>query len=170
MIQAQKARFGGVFDVWAYDKDGKFLWHDTAKNLVPNPALQLIIDDLFNGGTQYTDWHVGITGDTPAPAAGDNMGGHAGWAEVVAYGEGARQTYTGVRTNQTESNSAAKATFSINVDTTHIGGAFLTTSDVKGGGVGVLLCCAPFTAGNKILSSGDSLVVQYNFAAADDGI
>ena len=170
MLREQKARFGGMFTVWAYDRAGNLLWEDTAKNLVPNPALQYLIDAAFNGGSQVSSWFLAPTGDSPVPDPTDTMAVHGGWTEVTAYSELTHPAYTGVRTNQTESNSAAKASFSINVKATHLGGAYLTSNGAKSGATGTLMCVAPFTLGNKVLNSGDTLVVQYSFTAADDGI
>jgi len=64
-------------------------------------------------------------------------------------------------------NSASKASFAVDTDTQVISGAFLcsvatTTS-------GTLLSEVMFTGGNKSADDGDTLEVQYDFTAADDG-
>ncbi len=167
----EKIRFGGVFTLICYDKNGMEKWRDQAKNIVPNAALQDILDVYFpaGAGTAPTNLYVGLTDGTPTVAAGDTMASHAGWAEVTAYTEATRPAYTDVRINQTVSNSAAKAAFSINAAAT-IGGAFLTTNNVKGGTTGILFCVAAANNGDRAMQSGDTLNVQYDFTAADDGV
>jgi len=163
-----KTRFGGVFKVWCYDKDGKLKWYDEAENLVVNAGLQHILDVTFTGATQVSTWYVGLTDGTPTVAAADTMSSHSGWTEVTAYSESTRPEYDETRSGQSLSNSSSKASFSINATAT-VGGAFLTSNNTKGGTTGTLMCAAAFSGGDKSLSSGDTLNVQYDFSAADDG-
>lgn len=173
------ARFGGVFDVTCFDKDGNFKWHDTAKNLVPNEGLQLILDLLFLGATndssyfnnlQKEHWYVGLTDGTPSPAAGDTMASHGGWTEFDKY-SGDRQEYVPVRSNQEVTNSASKASFTISGDSSAgsetVGGAFMTAAST--GTSETLLCAAAFSGGDKSVDEDDTLEVTYTFSAADDG-
>ena len=46
---------------------------------------------------------------------------------------------------------------------------FLSDSATKGGSTGLLLCVAAFSGGDKSADDGDTLNVQYDFSAADDG-
>jgi hypothetical protein len=164
------ARVGGVFTVTCIGPDGKIKWTEVAHNLVTNVGLQHILDILFvSATTQIDPWYVGITNATPSPAAGDTMASHAGWTENENYSEATRQTYVDVRANQQVTNNASKASFSIDTNTQSIGGAFLTSVNTKGGATGTLLCCAAFSAGNKAADDGDTLQVEYQFSAADDG-
>jgi hypothetical protein len=94
---------------------------------------------------------------------------HAGWTEFVHYDEATRQDYTEVRTNQSLSNTAAKATFTVSVDSSIIGGAFLASANGKNATSGTLLCGAAFTGGNKSADDNDTLEVTYTFTAGDDG-
>lgn len=168
-IKESGLRLGGVFYVEAYDKDGNLKWSEVAPNIVTNVGLQHILDILFISATAQVDpWYVGLTDGTPTVAAGDTMSSHAGWTEVTAYSEATRQVYVDARTSQTVSNSANKAAFSINAITT-VGGAFLASDSTKGGTTGTLLCVGAFSA-DKALTSGDTLNVQYDFTAADDGV
>lgn len=148
----------------------KMVWADAGHNLVVNVGLQHILDILFVSATTQVDpWYVGLTSATPTIAAADTMASHAGWTENQNYSEGVRQTYTDVRSGQAVTNSAAKAAFSISTDAQSIGGAFLTSDNTKGGTSGTLLCGVAFTGGNKAADDGDTLNVQYDFSAADDG-
>ena len=162
-------RLGGVFEFKCFDKNGKLKWEDTAKNIVVDVGLQHILDVLFISGTSQIDpFYVGLTDGTPTVAAGDTMASHAGWVEVTAYDEAVRQTYVDVRSSETVTNTASKATFTISSDSTTIGGAFLVSDSTKGGAGGTLLCAAAFSVGDKSADDNDTLEVTYTFSASDD--
>lgn len=165
-----KINFGGVYDVWCYGPDGALKWYDQAKNLVVNEGLDYILGILLKGSVASDPWYVGLTDGTPTVDAGDSLTGtHAGWTEVTAYTEGARQEFVDdALSSQSCDNSTSKASFAINADNTTIGGAFLADSATTGAN-GTLLCVAAFTGGDKTADSGDTLEVQYTFSAADDG-
>jgi len=164
-------RIGGIFTIWCYDKNGKLKWKDTAKNLVTNEGLDVILNILLKGATPEDPWFVGLTDGTPTPAAGDQLTGtHAGWTEVTAYDEAGRQEFVdGALSSQSVSNSASKASFTIDTNSTTIGGAFLADITTQGAN-GTLLCIAAFTGGDKSADDDDTLDVQYTFSAADDGV
>lgn len=162
---------GGVFKATLYDRFGNLKWKDHGDNIVVTEAQQHILDVLFISATTQVDpWYMGITDGAPTVALSDTMGSHVGWTEVTAYTEGTRPEYVDSRTDQTVSNSASKATYSINTNGTTIGGAFIVSDNTKGGTTGTLLCVSAFDGGNKTGDSGDTLEVQYDFGAADDGV
>jgi len=164
------ARFGGIFRIKCYDKHGNLKWEDTAKNLVTTVGLQHILDILFTSDTQVDPWYIGLTSATPSPAAGDTMASHAGWTEFTNYDETVRQTFVDARTGQQVDNDGNEAAFTISTDSSSIGGAFLVSDSTKSGSTGTLLCCAAFTGGNKSADDNDTLEVEYQFTAADDGV
>ena len=166
----ESVRVGGEFKVTCRDSEGRVKWEDIAKNLVVNVGLQHILDVLFAGSTQVDPWYVGLTDGTPTVAAGDTAASHAGWTEVTAYDEANRQAFVDVRTGQSVDNSASKAAFTIDTNSTTVGGAFLISDNTKGGSSGTLLCAAAFTGGDKVADDNDTLSVQYTFTAADDGV
>lgn len=145
-------------------------WSDTNKNTVVNVGLDDVLDKYFKGSTYTAAHYVGITAGSPTPAAGDTMASHGGWTEVTAYDESVRQTLTlGTVSSQSVDNSASKATFTISTvspDSTTCGGAFLTTNSTKGGTSGTLYGIAAFSAGDKVLSGGDTLQVTVTLTAA----
>jgi len=167
---ANLAKFGGVFNIECYDKNGKLKWADEANNIVVNVGLQHILDTVFSGGTPVTTWYIGLTASSPSPASGDTMSSHSGWSEFTAYDEATRQEYVEVRSSQQLSNTASKATFTISTDSSSIGGAFITSSNTKSGTSGTLMCAAAFSGGNKSADDDDILQVTYTFSAADDGV
>lgn len=163
-----RARFGGVFRVECRDREGKTRWIEDAPNLVTNGGLQHILTATFSAGPQVTTWYVGLTHSSTTPAAGDTPSSHAGWTEDTTFSEAVRQTWVEVRSNQTLTNAASKAAFSITA-TSVIGGAFLASINTRSGTTGTLMCVAALTGGNKSVASGDTVNVTYTFTAADDG-
>ena len=147
--------------------DGVLIDEWVEKNIVVNTGLDLILDVFVNSAAYTASHFVGITDGTPTTAATDTAASHAGWVEVVAYTEAARPAFTpGAVAAQSVDNSAAKAVFSINVNATTIGGGFLGTDSGKGGVAGTLYGVAAFSAGNKLLDSGDTLSVTVQLTAS----
>ena len=165
--QGARFRIGGVFTVDCFNPQGVLRWTAVAKNLVTNVGLDHILDVVLHAAAQVGTWYVGLKG-TGTPAAGDTLATHATWTENTNYTEGARVAYNeAAASSQSITNSANKASFSINADTQTIAGAFLAS--VASGTSGTLLCVADFTGGNKSADSGDTLEVTYTISAADDG-
>lgn len=171
---ARKAKLTGGkslsthYHVECRDKYGVLKWTDDFDNLVVTEGLNDSLTQHFKGVAYTAAWYVGLTDGTPTFAAGDTMAGaHAGWTEVVAYDEAVRQTLTlGAVAGGSVNNSGAPATFTISVDGTTIGGAFVVTSNVKGGAGGTLYGGGAFTAGDKSLDDDDTLAVTITLTAA----
>lgn len=161
------AKMQGLWKITCRDKDGNIKWEDEWENAVVNAGLDHALDATLSGGTQTTTWYVGLTDGTPTVAAGDTMSSHAGWAEVTAYDEAARVTWTdGGVSGQSVDNSASAATFTISTNGTTVGGAFLTSVSTKGGSTGILYAAGAFSAGDKSLDDNDTLDVTATFTAA----
>ena len=151
----------------AFDKDGNLKWEHTVDNIVTNVGLDDLLDKYLKGSAYTAGFFVGLTDGTPTVAAGDTMASHAGWTEVAAYTEATREALTlGTVASQSVDNSASKASFSINADTTVIGGAFLATDNTKSGTTGTLYSVAAFDAADKSLDNGDTLNVTVTCTAA----
>lgn len=155
---------------WAFEarRAGKLLWRDGFDNIITNAGLDHILDIVLSGGTQITTWYIGLTDGTPTVAAGDTMSSHAGWAEVTAYDEAVRQTWSdGGVSSQSVDNSASQATYTIDTNSTTIGGGFLSSNSTKSGTTGVLLSAGAFSAGDKSLDDNDTVDVTLTVTAAD---
>lgn len=158
-------KIGGVFLVECYGPDGRLKWREWAENLITNEGLDHILDVVLHAASQVTTWYVGLK-NTGAPAAGDTLASHAGWTENSNY-TGNRQEYVeAAASGQSITNSANKASFSINADSQTIAGAFLAS--VATGTSGTLLCVANFSS-SKSADNGDTVQVTYTVSAADDG-
>lgn len=165
-----KVKAGGVFHIQCCDKDGNLKWEAESHNLVVNGGLQDMNAQYFTGSSYTATWYLGLygSGATNSPSAGDTMGTHGGWTEVVAYSQATRpQCNFGTPTTADPSvatNSANPAVYSIN-GTTVVGGAFLTSDNTKNGTTGVLFSAADFNSpGDRSVVSGDTLTVTYTFS------
>ena len=149
-------------------------WSDKNHNVVTNVGLQYILDDLFTSVDssaldRVDPWYVAlIATSTPTIDPTDIMSSHGGWTENVNYDEATRQSYVPVRSSQSVTNAASKASFTIDTDSQTIGGAFLTSGSAKSGTSGVLLCGEAFTGGDKSADDDDTLEVTYTFSASDN--
>jgi hypothetical protein len=160
-----KVKLGGIFIAECYDKHGNFKWDSRSTNLVTDQGLQNMLDVTFTtGGTKQGTWYLGLTSTGPTFAAANTMGTHA-WTESTDYAETTRPAWTETRSSQTLTNSAAKATFTINKDSAKFGGAFLCSTKARGTTKGIIMSGSAFSGGDKTGDSGDKLQVTYTFAA-----
>jgi len=155
------------YQVECYDRHGKLKWVDEFDNLVVNAGLDDSLDKHLKGSSYTAAFYVGLTDGTPTPAAADTMASHAGWTEVEDYDEGTRPALTlGSVSGQSVDNSASKAEFTIDTNSTTIGGAFVATNATKGGSTGTLYGVGAFTAGDKSLDDDDVLNVTVTLTAS----
>jgi hypothetical protein len=161
---------GGVFHVKCYDKDGNLKWEESNPNLVVNGGLADMNTKYFTGSSYTAAWYVGLYGSagTNTPSGSDTMSSHAGWTEVTDYSQATRPACSfGSATTADPSvisNTGSLAAFTINA-TVVVGGAFLTSSNTKGGTTGVLFSASPFASpGDRNVVSGDTVTVQYTFS------
>ena len=167
---SEGAKAVGKYFFECFDKDGNLKWSAESKNLVVNVGLQYMAGTALDGATaRITSWYVGLygAGASNTPAAGDTMSSHAGWTEVTAYSEATRPaaTFAAATTANPSvvTNSASKASFSINGSTT-VGGAFLTSSNTKSVTTLTLFSASDFTGGDLSVINFDTLQVTYTFS------
>lgn len=159
--------FKHIYRVECVDPNGNVKWVVEEPNIVVDEGLDEILDKFWKGSTYTASFAVGLTDGTPTVAAGDTMASHAGWVEVTAYSEAVREVLTlGTVASQSVDNTASKASFSINADTTTVGGAFISTDNTKGGAGGTLVGVVAFTGGDKAADDGDTLNVTVTLTAA----
>ena len=173
----EAAQATGKYYVECHDKDGNLKWTAESKNLVVNVGLQYMAGTALTSVAQITTWYLGLygSGASNTPSAGDTMSSHGaagsgGWTEVTAYSNANRVTAsfaTATTANPSVvTNAASPAAFNIN-GTTTVGGAFLTSSNTKGGTTGTLFSAADFgSPGDRAVVSGDTLSVTYQFSLA----
>jgi hypothetical protein len=153
------------FKVEAF-RDGKLIWTEEFDNLVVDVGLNDSLDKHLKGSVYTAAWYVGVVGATPTFAAGDTMNGaHAGWTEQTTYDEATRPVLTlGTVATKSVDNSASKAVFTISGNVT-LGGAFIVTTNNKGGTTGILYGGGAFSQ-NRALVDNDVLNVTITCTAA----
>jgi hypothetical protein len=170
---AESVGAGGVYTVTCHGADGQVKWSDSFHNLVVNQGLQDMNSKYFKGSGYTAAWFLGLVtgpGSGTTFAAGDTLASHAGWTENTAYttsgGAGIRAAVTfGTATTADPSvlnNSASPSVFTMTSNAQTIAGAFLAS--VSSGTSGILFSAGDFTGGDKVVDSGDSLSVTYQFS------
>ena len=159
----------GYYTVECFGADGQLKWKDDIHNLVTTVGLNLTCDTVL-GNSAAGAIYMGLKG-TGTPSAADTQASHGTWNEV---GGSNAPTYTGNR--QTPTFSAAsggvKTTSSAVVysmtGSGTVAGCFINIggSATKDNTTGTLFSAGDFTAGSKIVTSGDTLSVTYQLTAA----
>jgi len=162
---SQRATVGGVFTI-EHVRDGKVIDKWEEPNIVVNEGLDDLLDVHLHGSTQHTTWYIGIFEGNYTPVATDTAANIASNAtESTAYTESVRQTWVeAAASGQSITNSANKATFTINATKT-IYGAFLVSDSTKSGTSGVLFAATKFSASRSVVAT-DQLLVTYTVSAA----
>lgn len=163
----EKATFkaGGHFNFRCRNKDGSIAWEERVKNGVTDAFLSHLLSSVVGGGTQVTTWYLGLINNAAfsALSAADTMGSHAGWTELTSYDEATRVAWVETVTGAAATN-ASEAVFTISA-TVAVKGAFLTSSNTKGGTTGVLGPTGTF-ADVQNLVDGQTLEITYTITAA----
>lgn len=127
-------------------RGGNLIWSDKFSNLVVTAGLNKLLDATFKTGLASPAWYVGLVDGATPPvyAAADTMASHAGWVELTAYDEAARQAFTaGTIAAGSVDNSASRAVFTFSGTGTVIG-FFLNSVATKGGTLGTLYSVGAF--------------------------
>lgn len=166
----QQSNFGGVFTVECRDAEGNLKWAEQFHNLVVNTGLQAINTQFFKGVTYTASWYIGLVtgpGASNTYLANDSMASHTGWTENTNYAQSTRPALSFGSASLADPsiiNTASAAAFTINASG-NIAGAFVTDNNTKGGTTGLLFSVGNFTAGDRLVISGDTLNVSYSFSA-----
>lgn len=158
-------RMGGIFHI-DHMRDGALLDRMECPNLVVNEGLDHVLNTVFHGGTQIATWYLGLFEGNYTPIAtvtGATIAAAA--TESTAYTESQRQEYNEAASSaQSITNSANKATFTMNANKT-IYGAFLASNATKSSTSGVLFSAARFSTA-KVVAPDDQLLLTYTFNAS----
>jgi hypothetical protein len=171
--QRSGAKFKGIFQIECRDKNGNLKWIEDICNLVTNEGLDAILDIMLHGSTQITPWYCLLVESDTAPAAGMTYATPT-FTESTAYDEATRPEYEeAAASSQSITNSANKATFTINATKTMYGAAIVgggSAPNTKGNtaGGGTLFCYAKFSSSRSVVDD-DVINLTYTLSAADDG-
>lgn len=164
----------GLTSIWrveCFGRDGRLKWQEENTNLVTNEGLNAALDILFHGSTQIDPWYVALFEDNHTPAAGDTYA-VPGYTECTAYDEANRQPFVeAAASGQSITNSASKASFTMNAAKTIYGAALVgggtaadTRADTAGGGI--LYCLSQFAAPRAVVDD-DVLKITVTINASD---
>lgn len=159
------------YEFVARDRYGKLKWREVVPNLTTTQGLNDLLTKYFKGSAYTAAWFMGLIDNAgfSTLAAGDTaaqIGGSNAWSESSAYSESVRQTLTlGSASAGSINNTASKAVFTCNTNSTVIKGGFIVSNSTKAGTTGILYGEAAF-ASNKSLDSGDVLTVGATLTAA----
>lgn len=167
--QTEAIGLSGYYEVKCHGYDGLLKWEDVIYNVVTTVGKNGVLD-TYLGNVSAGAVVMGLKGTGTAVAA-DTQASHGTWLEV---GLANAPVYTGNR--QTPSFSAASAgvkttsaavTFTMTSSGT-VAGCFINIggSSTKDNTTGTLFSAGDFTAGNKTVTSGDTLSVTYSATAA----
>ncbi|HQT82381.1 MAG TPA: hypothetical protein PLQ34_09455 [Ferrovaceae bacterium] len=170
--QEDLVALSGVYTAECYDANGNLKWSDTIENLTTNVGRQLMLNSFFanTGGGAIV---MGLMG-TGTPAYTDTQASHPGWLEVGGVNA---PTYSGTRKTPTYSpatsanpsvlTTSTPVIFSMTSSGT-VAGAFINIggSSTIDNSTGTLFSAGDFTAGSKLVSSGDTINVTYTLSAA----
>ena len=148
-------------------RDGEVISTSIDKNTVVDEGLTSILSIMFNAGTAVATWYIGIFAGNYTPVSTDDGANIATNAtESAAYTEGVRQTWVVVAPSANQiTNSASKATFTINATTT-IYGAFLISTSTISDTLGSLMAASKFAASRAVVNL-DQLLITYTISAAN---
>lgn len=162
----------GYYTATCVDKDGNVKWSDRIQNTVTTVGKNSILDVYLGASTQITAWYLGLISSTTfsATAAADTMASHGGWLEAglantPTYSQAARPTTSWSAASSGSKALSAAVAFSITGSGT-VKGAFLNSVATKDGTLGTLYSAGVFTAGDKVVSNGDTVNVSYTATAS----
>jgi hypothetical protein len=166
MTNLGTALASGRYTIKCYNKRGILRWSEVIDNLVVNEGLSYILQSaLSNETAAITSWYVGLLATSPTPLATWTATEIAS-NDFVDYTEGTLPAWTaGTESGQSVSNSST-ADFSINTNSSVIGGAYLISTSAKATPAGTLYSAGAFSGGDKNADSGDTLQVTATFTQA----
>lgn len=155
----------GRYEVWCIGPDGKEKWRDTIENVVTTVGKNDFLDKYLKGAAYTQTVRMGLAG-TGSKVAGDTQASHAGWLEV---GLANLPTYTGNRKSVTMGAAAAGVSTSPVQAFAMTGAGTVSGCFINNGGsatiddtTGVLFSAGNLSAGDKIVTNGDTINVTYS--------
>ncbi len=141
-------------------------------NLVVGQGLIHVLNTVFAGAAQVTQWYIGLfSGNvTPQPNwTAANVVANA--TELTGYAPSTRPGFTVAPVSAPSlGNTGSEANFAFDASGPYIArGAFLISVSNKGSTTGVLMAATRFAADRAGLNSPDQLGVRYVLTAADAG-
>lgn len=165
--QDNKMKVAGYFS-YEHVRDGEVIDTWQEPNLVVDEGLNYALDVAFSGGSASTNWYIGIFKNNYTPLAANVAATFPGAGvaneATTEYSEATRPAWTEAGVSaKTITNSASPAVFTF-TGTVSIYGAFLVSTNTKGGTTGILAAASKFASVRNMLST-DKLNVTYTLNA-----
>jgi len=159
------------WDIECYDRNGKLKFTGHAENCCTAEGLNKLLNVMFHAAAAISTWYIALfeTNTTPLDT---HTYAVPGYTECTAYDETVRQEFVEAEaTGKSMSNTAAKATFTMNATKTLYGAALVGGGSPANGkgdtaGGGVLYAAAKFDTA-KPVESGDTFKVTCTLTASD---
>ena len=151
----EKYKIGFVYHLTGL-RDGKVIWEETIKNIIPSVGIDYLLTSSMAGGSQYTSWYIGLSETAYSPVSADTMASLLTNApECTNYSGGARVTLTAdAVSGGLFSNAGTPAVFDFTVDST-IKLVFITSDSVQLSTTGLLVSAVALPS-PKTLGVGES--------------
>lgn len=160
----EQSGFKGVYE-FEHVRDGKVLakWSET--NLIPTEGLNSFLGVNLHADAQNPAWYMGIGSGNYTVQPTDTAATIAGLVtEITTYTGNRPQVVFAAPAAASITNSANKATFTLNAVVATITNAFIMSAAT--GNVGVLLSSLKLATARTGLASGDQLIVTFTMTAA----
>jgi hypothetical protein len=138
------AKIGGVFNIEVYDKYGNLKIKKNFNNSWTNEGMSWLMNRSFKSiKASDLSYYIGLINSSGTITASDVMASHSGWTENINYDEITRPAWN--QDDPVESGgvisavNSTKRSFTINVDSQSVYGAFLSSDNSKSGTSGKLL-------------------------------
>ena len=157
-ISAGKIGFRYVFE--CVGTDGGVKWRFEEDNVIPGEGRDYLMNAALLGGSQFTNWFIGLYEGAHAPVVGDTMATFPGTATEItgAYTEASRVSFVpDALSGGVFANAGSPAIFTFNAPKT-VRGGFISSAATKGATTGVLLS-AVLASSPKIVGAGEALRV-----------
>lgn len=167
-LPRHKVWMGGVIGNCVRKKDGEILPWEWNANVVTDEGINDMLAVYLHDTSKHATWYMAIH-TAGSPATGDTAANYdSNHTESTVYDEATRVEWeSAAPSSKSITNSANKATFTMNDTVTITGGAILSVS-TKQSASGVLFCVTNY-ASSRDLVDDDVLDNTYALSAADDG-
>lgn len=164
-----KLKFKNIWDFNCYNVDGELIWNEHISNLVVNEGLTNVLNVMFDGGTQSSNWYVLLFHSDSTPAAGWTYAlGGTNFTEFTNYDESTRPNWNPTTATSPTMSASVSFTASTGASAT-IYGAGLVNVSTKGdnaSGVGVIWCATRFGT-SRPFNDSEVLQVSYTINSQD---
>ncbi len=156
----------GVYHIECVDAEGNSKWTDETCNLVVDQGKNGMLDTYFAGSAYTATWYMSLI-TAGAPTATSTYAVPTVTEITTGVVNGNTRPTVGWSAAASGTKTATTATFAITGSATITGNMLVTGANTVGDTAatgGILFSSGTFTAGSKLVSSGDTLNVTYSIS------